>query len=154
MSASEADLGSLLKVIRRRQASMSSSCKATWKMTSQLGLSMAQLQMLWWASGAASGHAPPLPTVFTWITLLIGSHGHTAEAAISLPGHVPLPRSPKFPLATVLPAWCSGPSPPQSRLHCTTQVHQVIYRPEGRLCLNLRGQGSHFCAGETGDNAQ
>lgn len=81
---------------------MSSSCKATWKMTSQPGLSMAQLQMLQRASGVASGHAPPLPTVFTWLALLIGSHGHAAEAAISLPGHVPLPRSLKFPLATVL----------------------------------------------------
>lgn len=103
---------------------MSSSCKATWKMTSQPGLSMAQLQMLRWASGVASGHAPPLPEVYARFTLLIGSHGHAAEAAISLPGHVPLPRSPKFRLATVFsyPVFRVIPSMVQTTLHYTSPL--------------------------------
>ena len=48
----------------------------------------------------AWGRTPPLPAAFTWLALLIGSYGNTAE--MSFPRAGPFNQQPKLPLALVL----------------------------------------------------
>lgn len=100
---------------------------------------------IWGSLGAHSSS----PCHLYWLARLIGSYGNAAETVVSLPGQVPLPRSPKFPLGTVLSCLVQG-----HLLHSTAQAHWACYRPGGRLCLNIREQGSQFCAGETADNVR
>lgn len=77
-----------------------------------------------WGSLGAHSASPCHPY---WLARLIGRYGNAAEIAASLPGQVPLPRSPKFPLGTVLSYLVQG-----HLLHSTAQAHWVRYRPGSR----------------------
>lgn len=88
LPAPGADLGSPLKVVRRRQASVSSLHKAKPKATSQPGPARrgAECGVRRRHLGGL-GHSAPIPVAFAWLAL-IASSGDAAE--------VPSPRTDPF----------------------------------------------------------